>query len=234
MADEHNGFAEREKKRAFDPQSFWRRYRKQLIIAALAILLLVFAYHTFSPSLPKSVTEDVLCQSGSNDNWRGWHLTNGWKQLNNLLLNDGTNGGYNGGPTLVAPANCQPKTRNYAVEANIQMVNTSGNSYAGFGLNMRGYPPPSTETGYSAYIDSSNGANISIVGGDTPLNSASFNPGTTSHTYRAAVQDNTIKFLIDGKPILNVVDNRFISAGKVGVWCANTQIEMSSFKVVKL
>lgn len=234
MTDEHNGFAEREKKGAFDPQPFWQRYRRQLIIAALAILLLIFAYHTFSPSLPKPVTENVLCQSGSNDNWRGWHLTNGWKQLNTLLLNDGTNGGYNGKPTLVAPASCQPKTRNYAVEANIQVINSSGNNYAGFGFNVRGYPSSSTETGYSAYIDSSSGANISVVGGDTPLNSASFNPGTAFHIYRTEVQDNTIRFLIDGKPVLNVVDNHFISPGEVGLWCANTQIEMSSFKVVKL
>ncbi len=234
MADEHNGFAAKEKKRYFDLQSFWQRYRRQLIMAALVILLIVFAYHMFSPSLPKPVTEDVLCQSGSNDNWRGWHLANGWKQLNNLLLNDGTNGNYNGRPTLVAPANCQPKTRDYAVEANVQVVNTSGNNYAGFGLNVRGYPSPSPETGYSAYIDSSSGANISIVGSDTPLDTASFNPGTAFHTYRVAVQGNTITFLIDGKSVLNVVDNHFISTGEVGMWCANTQIEMSSFKVVKL
>ncbi|HZU66957.1 MAG TPA: hypothetical protein VFA09_06730 [Ktedonobacteraceae bacterium] len=233
MDDRKNRFVERGKKGYLALQHFSRHYRWQLMAAVFVIFLIGFAYHTFAPSLPGQVTEDVLCQSGSNDNWRGWHLGNGWKQLNNLLLNDGTNGDYNGRPTLVAPARCQPKTTDYAVEATIQVVSTSRNSYSGFGLNVRGLPSPSTQTGYSTYIDSSSGANIAIAGGDA-INTTSFNPGTSFHTYRAEVRGNTINFLIDGKSVLNVVDNRFISAGEVGLWCANMQIEMSSFKVVKL
>ncbi len=233
MDEGNKSFAERAKKGYLELLPFWQHHLWQLIAAVFVVFLIGFAYHTFSSSLPPQLTEDVLCQSGSNDNWRGWHLGNGWKQLNSLLLNDGTNGNYNGRPTLIAPANCQPRTIDYAVEATIQVVATSGNQYSGFGLNVRGFPPPSTQTGYSTYIDPSSGANISVAGGDV-LNNAPFNPGTVFHTYRAEVKGNTISFLIDGKSVLNVVDNRFISVGEVGLWCANMQIDMSSFKVIKL
>jgi len=231
MDDENNKFGGTERKGYLRPGPFWRRYLWQIIAAVLVVLLLVFVYTTFSvPHPTKSAA--VVCQSSSTDSWRGWTLKSGWKQLNNMLLNDGTNGGYNGRPTLVAPASCQPKTMDYAVEATIQVVNF-GDNYSGFGINVRGVPSSPDETGYSTYIDATSGAEISVVQGDT-LKSAPFNPGTNFHVYRAEVKGNTITFLIDGTTVLSVVDNRFISAGEVGLWCANAQIEMSSFKIVSL
>ena len=231
MDDENNRFGDREKMGYLYPRPFWRRYSWQIITAALVVLLLVFAYTTFS--LPHSNTAAVLCQSGSTDNWSGWSLGSGWKRLNNMLLNDGSNGGYNGRPTLVAPVSCQPKTMDYAVEAKIQVVQSNDN-YSGFGINVRGIPSGSSnEQGYSAYIDTTSGAAISVIGGDA-LKTAPFNPGTGFHVYRAEVKGNTITFLIDGTAVVSVVDNRFISAGEVGLWCANAQIELSSFKLVKL
>ena len=232
MDDGNNKFGGKESKDYPRPGPFWRRHLWQIIAAAFVVLLLIFAYNTFSLPHPKS--EVVVCQSSSTDSWKGWSLKSGWKQLNNMLLNDGTNGGYNGRPTLVAPRSCQPKTMDYAVEAKIQVVQFS-DQYSGFGINVRGVPSSPNEPGYSTYIDSGNasGANISVVGGDV-LKSAPFNPSTDFHVYRAEVKGNTITFLIDGAAVLSVVDNRFISAGEVGLWCANAQIELSSFKVVKL
>ena len=229
MDDENNKF---ESKAYLRLKLFWRRYPWQIIATVLAVLVLVFVYNTFfSPPHPESAAV-VVCQSSSTDNWRGWSLRSGWKQLNNMLLNDGTNGGYNGRPTLVAPASCQPKTMDYAVEARIQVVNF-GDNYSGFGINVREVPSSTNETGYSTYIDGTSGAEISVVQGDV-LKSAPFNPGTNFHVYRAEVRGNTITFLIDGATVLSVVDNRFISTGEVGLWCANAQIELSSFKVFKL
>jgi len=232
MVDENNRFSGKESTDYLRPRPFWRRYRWQIITTVLAALLLIFAYNTFSLPLPK--TANVLCQSGSADNWRGWPLGSGWKRLGGMLLNDGSNGGYNGKPTLVAPVSCQPRTMDYAVEAKIQVVQFS-DQYSGFGINVRGVPSSSHEPGYSTYIDSASdsGANISVVGGDV-LKGAPFNPGTNFHVYRAEVKGNSIAFVIDGTTILSVVDNRFISAGEVGLWCANAQIELSSFKVVTL
>jgi hypothetical protein len=234
MDDEKKRFGGKERMGYLRSGSFLRRYLWQIITAVLALLLLVFACNTYSSTLPVSKPANVLCQSGSADNWSGWHLGNGWKRLNDVLLNDGSNGGYNGKSTLVAPASCQPKTMDYAVEANVQVVQFTGN-YSGFGINVREVPSSTNEQGYSTYIDptSAGGAAISVVGGDV-IKNASFNPGTGFHLYRAEVKGNTINFLIDGAPVLSVVDNRFISAGVVGLWCSNTQIELSSFKVVKL
>jgi hypothetical protein len=237
MDDEYNRFADRENKGFLDAKPFWRRYFWQIITAVFAVLLLLFAYKNFSLPLPKA--ENVVCQSGGTGNWKGWHFGSGWKQLGGMLLNDGSNGGFNGKPTLVAPASCQPKTLDYAVEANIQVV-AFNCCYSGFGINVRGVPSSSHEPGYSTFIDapddneaSDSGANISVVGGDV-LKNATFSPGSNFHVYRAEVKGNTITFLIDGAAVLSVVDNRFISAGEVGLWCANAQIELSSFKVVTL
>lgn len=228
MDDENNKIGDRERIDFSHPKPFWRRYLWQIITALLAALLL---FSLLTPHLvPK--TEAVVCQSSSTDNWSGWSLGSGWKQLGGMLLNDGSNGDYNGRPTLVAPRSCQPTTMDYAVEAKIQVVQFSDN-YSGFGINVRGAPSSPHEPGYSTYIDSSSGANISVVGGDI-LKSASFNPGTDFHVYRAEVKGNTITFLIDGTAVLSVVDNRFITAGEVGLWCANAQIALSSFKVYKL
>src|SRR5258708_14433363 len=90
------------------PWPFIRRYLLQIITAVLAVLLLVFAFHTYSPPLPKPA--NVLCQSGSTDNWSGWHLTSGWKRLNGMLLNDGSNAGYTGRLALSPPAAIQAET----------------------------------------------------------------------------------------------------------------------------
>jgi len=232
MDDENNRFGSRERMSYLRPMPFWRRYLWQIITTVLAVLLLfsLLAPHLFVP--PKTAV--VLCQSSSSDNWKGWPLRSGWKRLGNVLLNDGSNGGYNGRPTLVAPASCQPKTMDYAVEAKIQVVQSSDN-YAGFGINMRGVPSSASEKGYSTYIDTTSfgGAGISAVGGDV-IKSAPFSPGTNFHVYRAEVKGNTITFLIDGSAVLSVVDNRYISAGEVGLWCANAQIELSSFTVAPL
>jgi hypothetical protein len=233
MDDEKNKFGGRVRIDYLRLRPLWRRYYWQIIAIVLAVLLLFSLLRQHLPSLPGK-TEAVVCQSSSTDNWGGWHLRSGWKLLNGVLLNDGSNGGYNGRPTLVAPASCQPKTADYAVEAKIQVVQ-SGDNYSGFGINVRGIPSSTDEPGYSTYIDpsSTGGAEISVVGGDV-IKSAPFNPGTGFHVYRAEVKGNTITFLIDGSVVLSVVDNRFISAGEVGLWCANAQIELSSFKLVKL
>ena len=54
------------------------------------------------------------------------------------------------------------------------------------------------------------------------------------HTYRMEVKGNTIKFLIDGAPIVETADNRYLTGGKVGLWSDNAQISVRSFKVIAL
>src|SRR5438132_6829513 len=118
MDDEKNKFGGRVRIDYLRLRPLWRRYYWQIIAIVLAVLLLFSLLRQHLPSLPGK-TEAAVCQSSSTDNWGGWHLRSGWKLLNGVLLNDGSNGGYNGRPTLVAPASCQPKTADYAVEAKI-------------------------------------------------------------------------------------------------------------------
>jgi hypothetical protein len=69
---------------------------------------------------------------------------------------------------------------------------------------------------------------------DSKRKDASFNPSTSTHTYRVEVKDNTIKSFIDGGLVLVMVDNRYLSGSEVGLWCQNVQLTVVSFKVTTL
>ena len=69
---------------------------------------------------------------------------------------------------------------------------------------------------------------------DSQIKDASFNPGTSVHTYRIEVKDNTIKFFIDGGLVLNMIDNRYLSGAEIGLWCQNVQLSVTSFQVTAL
>src|SRR5207247_1097274 len=79
---------------------------------------------------------DVVCTANWSNGLNGWVGSSDWKALNGQLLSDGTHhaDGSNA-PTIVAP--CQlDAIANYAVEAEIQVVNTLG-PYPGFGIYAR-------------------------------------------------------------------------------------------------
>src|SRR5260370_42072813 len=104
MDDGNNKFGGKESKDYLRPGPFWRRHLWQIIAAAFVVLLLIFAYNTFSLPHPKPVV--VVCQSSSTDSWKGWSLKSGWKQLNNMLLNHGTNIGNKRKLNLHSTASC--------------------------------------------------------------------------------------------------------------------------------
>src|SRR5260370_24921460 len=116
MDDEKNSFGGRARIDYLRLRPLWRRYHWQIIIIVLAVFLLFFLLRPQLPSLPGK-TEAVVCQSSSTDSWRGWHLRSGWKQLNGVLLNDGSNGSHNGRPTLGPPAPRPPKTAQHVADA---------------------------------------------------------------------------------------------------------------------
>ncbi len=161
-----------------------------------------------------------------------------WKVLNGVLLNDASNGNWDSasGPTIVAP--CQlGNAANYAVETKIKV--TSIQSYPCFEITVRGNPLSGGWQGYKAGIgDCGNTGNARISGpdynNDEQMKDAAFDPGTTTHTYRVEVKDNTITFFIDGGQILNMTDNRYLTGAEVGLWCRNVQLEVLSFQVTAL
>ena len=154
-----------------------------------------------------------------------------WVVHNGILFNDGSNGSNNG-PTIIAP--CQPGATNYAVQAKIQVTNQSGGC---FGLVFRGSSTQNGWQGYKADVCGLNTAYISDYEGGNALTQAPFTPGTTAHTYRAEVKDNSIKFFIDGNLVDTTTDNRLLTTEMgegVGLYSQNVQLQVTSFQVMAL
>ena len=153
-----------------------------------------------------------------------------WVVHNGILFNDGSNGSDNG-PTIIAP--CQPGVTNYAVQARIQVTGQSGNC---FGLVFRGSSTQNGWQGYKAAI-CGNTAYISAYGDYNALTQAPFTPGTTAHTYRVEVKDNTIKFFIDGNLVDTTTDNRLLTTENgegAGLYSQNVQLQVTSFQAMAL
>jgi len=166
-----------------------------------------------------------------------------WKIRNGVLLNDGTKE-WDGksGPTIVAPCDVSSATQwsstNVAVETKIRVTGAQDN--ACFGITVRGNSTLNGWQGYKAGVGNClGGLDGARVSGpdylfDSQAKDASFNPGTTIHTYRVEVEDTTIKFSIDGRLVLNVTDTRYLTGSEIGLWCQNVQLLVTSFKVTSL
>jgi hypothetical protein len=166
-----------------------------------------------------------------------------WKVRNGVLLNDGMKS-WDGrsGPTIVAPCDATSaaewSSTNYAVETKIQV--TGSQNQACFGIAVRGTSTFSGWQGYKAGVgDCLEGLDRARVSGpvypyDSLAKNASFNPGTTIHTYRVEVEDTAIKLSIDGRLVLNVTDTRYLTGAEIGLWCQHVQLAVSSFKVTSL
>lgn len=162
-----------------------------------------------------------------------------WTVHNGALYNDGTNTNTQAGPTIIAP--CQPGTPNYAVEAKIQVTTPAQDPYPHsdhcFGIILRGSSGQNGWQGYRAEVCGLDTAYISAYGDNNPLTQAPFTPGTTTHTYRAEVKDNSIKLFIDGNLVDTANDNRLLtqeSGQGVGLYSQYVQLQVSSFRVVAL
>jgi hypothetical protein len=187
------------------------------------------------PPTPAPKPGDVLYQADSS--WHGWSGTKEWNVLNGMLTNDGT--GYPGQPTILAPDVLQ--VSDYAVEANIQVVNWHRCCYSQFAIVVR-----ASTNSYGSWVGYSVGedledrtpstAQISAHAGDfgSSLGNAPFDPGGAWHTYRVEVKGNTIKLLIDGGVKLVITDNSYLSGGQVGFWSYEVQLNINSFKIIAL
>lgn len=158
-----------------------------------------------------------------------------WVVKAGVLYNDGSNSSTNG-PTIVAP--CEPGTNDYAVEAKIQVTNSS--DYSCFGLDFRGSSTQDGWQGDHADVCSQDIASISSYSydnGNTTLTQTPFTAGLTMHTYRAEVKGNTLKFFVDGTLEDTTTDNRLLTTETgqgVGLYSQNIQLQVTSFDVVSL
>jgi hypothetical protein len=192
--------------------------------------------HTNTPSptnTPTAVpTPDgtPICQSHWSSGRGDWIAGQDWSVSGGMLVNDGTNG--NSSNWAIAP--CTLTSPDYAVEAEIQVIHVpgywDGGCDHGFGLVAR--------SGYRASIIYDRNATARLSTMDTcggALGDQSFAPDIGGwHTYRLEVRGNTLTFRIDGSVMVETTNNQFASAGQVGLWGVNTQIDVRRFEVIAL
>jgi serine/threonine protein kinase len=171
----------------------------------------------------------------------GWAGSTDWKVLNGVLLNDGTNGNVIAGQTITPP-NQLGGMSDYALETTIQVVSYSSGYRPQFGFALRGSTVSNNWQGYAtaiAYIDAKdygNTCNVQITTEDynNQLIKTPFDPGKGKHTYRFEAKGNLLRFFIDGGNVIEVNDNRYLTGSQLGLWSYQTQLSVTSFKIIAL
>jgi len=179
----------------------------------------------------KTAGAGVLYETGvGKGGFEAWSLTPDWKHLNGVLLNDGTGGNF---APIFAPY--RPNSADYVVEAQIRSLTNASNS---FGVVVRADGGKGYATGVGGgwggttnicYLSGWWGTND--MGGCVGKGQA-FDPGSEWHTYRVEIKGNTITLFIDNAVMTRVTDNRFLSAGAVGLWSNRYQLEVRNFRVM--
>lgn len=179
----------------------------------------------------------------------GWTASNDWHLVNGMLVNDGSQYNYDGNPTAIAPYPPDDIT-NYSVQAEIRLdrYTDEGGGVATFGIVARS---PDGNGGYKFGSCAAAGLIVSCGGSgqpdfevilsdgsfyyDTPVKEVPFRPDyAVWHTYRIDVQDNIVTGWIDGRRVFQVTNNKYLSAGQVGLWSDRCQISVRSFQITTL
>jgi hypothetical protein len=197
---------------------------------------------TSTPS-PKPGT--VLYQADWSEGLNGWIGAGDWNVSGSMLVNDGIQYESTGDPSITAPY--LPQTADYAVQADIQLVRYSDagafTALDHFGIVVRS---PNGGGGYKLSICGSSGLNscgtndyeVLLSNGDlmsaNPLAESPFKPHAAWHTYRVEVKGNTIMVRIDGGSVFQVTDNKYLAAGRIGLWSDRCQISVRNFKIIIL
>jgi hypothetical protein len=182
---------------------------------------------------PQAAAPDVLYETSTEkDGFENWPTTRDWKRLNGMLLNDGT---MKKSVPIYAPY--KPKSADYVVEAEIRVNRSVDHSSFGFFVRVNG------NDGYAVGVLKYYGwrtaicySNIIDDYGNCIERSEEFDYKSTRdwHTYRVEVKGNTITMFMDGSPMTSTIDNRFLSAGQVGLWSRATQLDVRNFKVTRI
>ncbi|WP_448627602.1 hypothetical protein [Geodermatophilus sp. URMC 64] len=189
---------------------------------------------TASPTTASSPASAASWTADWSTGLAGWAGPGDWKPLDGLLVNDGT-GEYSVFRPILAPY--RPAARDYAVEAEIRV--TSATQASSFGLVVRA---GADGTGYAAGVgagwDQTTGiSDLTGWWGSADLSGrlvdgAVFDPGADWHTYRVEVRANVVRLLVDGTEFAAVTDNKYLEAGRVGLWCNRYQVEVRRFAVL--
>ena len=183
----------------------------------------------------------VLYTSDWSSGLNGWAGSADWKVLNGVLLNDGTNGNYSPGPTMV-PAYQLEGIADYAMEVKVQVTSYQNNYNPFFGFALRGSTVSGSWQGYEVgigYLDAQNNGglcNVRILTSDfnNPLTNTPYDPGKGLHTYRFEAKGNNLKFFVNGGNILEVTDNLYLTGPQLGIWSYHTELSVTAFRIIAL
>ena len=198
---------------------------------------------TAPPSAPKGpgCTEtaggNVFYEADWSSGMNGWAGSSDWKHVDSMLANDGSPGDLD--RRITAP--CQPPTNDYALEAQIQLIDPEcvfGGGRKEFGLIARaaehegggvlgGFDCDKAKIASTQY-------NPTLALDRETIQSEPFTPGGEWHIYRLEVQGNEIRFLVDGSLLFDKASNRNLSGSKVGMFSHGAQINVASFKIMKV
>lgn len=195
----------------------------------------------------------VLCQYDATTSFKNWVGSPEWKQINDGTLGSDGSGDGSASNGYIMWSDCKLTTANYAVEAQIQYVRSTGSGafQFEFGMMLRG---DGDKNGYevgagasSVYNCPASQAMVTLVqdgqgNNDHKESCLSPLPGAAKdypvdsafHTYRAEVSGNAIKLLIDGRQLLATSDNTYTDPGQVGLRDIYGDINIKSFKVIAL
>lgn len=181
------------------------------------------------PTSTATPAPNVLYQADWSNGLNGWP-GGAWKTVGKMLINDGSDGTR----WTFSPAPFQLNgTMNYAVETEIQVVHRDGQ---GFGVvaranNGNGYWFGVDGGSIDPLIYSVSGGGSTYLGAGPRLSDELI---LKYNVYRAEVQDNSLRFFVNGGLVFSKQDNRFLMPGRTGLWCSASQINVRSFKVIAL
>lgn len=204
-----------------------------------------------TPTITPCPVGCVLYQADWSKGLNGWSASQGWKTVAGMLVNDGTNGAW--GKWIAAPYHPgAQKIDNYAVEAEIQVVRSSGgglacDDYVSFGVVARARADRAIEAYWvgigwdapwggwvpTAHI-SANPLRRNFGGCKSALiEPVGFAPRNTWQTYRAEVKGNEVALFVDDELIAETKSNTYLEGGLVGLWSQRTELSVRSFKIIQ-
>ncbi len=175
------------------------------------------------PPTPAAKPGDVLYQADWSQGMNGWGGTKDWKHGANMIVSDGSE------PLGVVTTPYKPDTPDYAVEVEMQLTKLASSGAAGIWVKVR--------TGYRAGVGYWPGTATVTAGEELyaqAIGGKPFDPGKEWHLYRIEVKGNTVRIVIDGAPRVEVTDNTYLDPGEVGLAAMYSQLNVRSFKVIKL
>ena len=164
----------------------------------------------------------------------GWAGGKDWQAASGMLTNDGTAGSD---PSFIlAPA--QTPVTDYAVEAEIQVLNPESASAAAGLLVRREQNDASGFVG--GWGHDAEGASRAVIGAANLLGhsgpefSRAFAPGGDWHTYRLEVRGNAIQLTIDRAPFLAYSNDQYPSGVTTSLWSRGARINVRNFTILAL